>query len=694
MTSNVEPDPRLEIAHILTIDVVAYSTLLMNEQSRLMTALNQTVRETSCFRKAESEGRLLRLPTGDGMVLVFNADAEAPLECAMQITAGLKEHPEIQLRMGIHSGPINTIRDVNDRVNVAGAGVDTAQRVMDCGDAGHILVSKRVADDLAPFPRWHRYLHELGECEVKHGRKVTLVNFYDETFGNPVLPQKFQRQAKFGSRLSGPRKLLIAVGAILCLGAAVLAGWMLLPSSPPDRSIAVLPFIDSSPAKDQEYFCDGITEQLINSLGRVHGLFVPSRQSSFAFKNRTQDLRDVGQKLHVRHVLEGSVSRGPTTSRVDVQLVDVSNGYQIWSETYDSSEKDLLTLQSDVAQKVAAALRVNLGIAESEHLAQPPTRDPEAYDLYLHGRYLLNKRTSEAIQDGLALFQRAVGRDPEFALGHAGIADSYILLCEYGVLSADEAAKKAWPEVTAALKINERLPEAYTSRASLFGDFEWKWDAAEADYRKAIELNPNSATAHHWYAFQLAQLGRNDEALREIMLAQKHDPLSPIIRAAKARILLVARRYQDAVVQCQKTLEMERDFAPAFSVLAQAYGFQKRYPEALAAAKKYVELSGGGDQERLELAYIQAIAGDRLAAGKTAQEVQAHKQSFSYYDMAALSHALGDPAAVFTWLEQAIRTHSIDVEWLKVDPRFDGLREQDRFNSIANKVVPPHGALK
>ena len=275
------------------------------------------------------------------------------------------------------------------------------------------------------------------------------------------------------------------------------------------------------------------------------------------------------------------------------------------------SEKDILTLQSEVAQKVAAALRLKLGIAEVEHLAQPPTTDPEAYDLYLRGRYLLNKRTTESIQDGLVLFQKATARDPKFALGHAGIADAYILLGEYGSISVNEAAQKAWPEVSSALKLNDRLAEGHISRAILFGDFEWNWNAAEVDYLKAIELDPNSATAHHWYALQLAQLGRIEEALQEITIAQRHDPLAPIIRAARAKILLVGRRFPYVSAQSRKVLEIEPNFAPAYSVLAQALTFQGQYPDALEAAEKFLNLSGGGDQERLELAYAQAVAGEK-----------------------------------------------------------------------------------
>ncbi len=681
MTPDLEPDLKLEIAHVLTIDVVAYSTLLIDEQSRLMAELVRTVKATPRFRQAAAEDKLIKLPTGDGMALIFLSDAEAPIECAMQLAASLKEHPEIRLRMGIHSGPINTIRDVNDRTNLAGAGIDMAQRVMDCGDAGHILVSKRVADDLAPYRRWHRYLHDLGECEVKHGRKVSLFNFYSESFGNAAIPQK----VKCISKSTKTPRLVFGGKAIffgaLGLAACLAVGYYVFDREiAPKRSIAVLPFVDLSPAKDQEYFSDGITEQITNSLGKVPGLFVVGRTSAFVLKNR--DVREVGRRLRVSNVIEGSVSGGPNEHRIDVRLVNVNNGYQVWSDAYNSSEKDFLRLQSEVAQKVAVALQVKLGVVETEHFAKPPTDDPEAYDLYLRGRYLLNKRTAESIQTGLALFQQAIARDPKFALGHAGIADANILLGEYGVISVEAAAEKAWPEVSAALKINDRLPEGYISRAILFGDFEWNWNAAEADYKRAIELNPNNATAYHWYALQLAQLGRIDEALQEIIAAQKHDPLSPIIRAARARILLVGRRFRDAVVQCQKALDLEANFAPAYSVLAQAYAFQQRYPEAIEAAKKYVELSGGGDQERLELVYVQALAGQRDGARKAVDEVRDRGETFSPYDMAAISVALDDRPEALRWLEKAIKQHSIDVEWVAVDPRMDGIRRESRFRQL------------
>ncbi len=677
---------KLEIAHILTIDVVAYSTLLINEQSRLMKELNRAVRETPCFRKAESEGQLLRLPTGDGMVLVFQSDVEAPLECAREIAAALRDHPEIQLRMGIHSGPISNIQDVNDRVNVAGAGIDTAQRVMDCGDAGHILLSKRVAEDLTPFPRWNRYLHDLGECEVKHGRKISLVNFHGEAFGNPARPQKLKCQSP--PPLSRQRKLLIASAAILLLCAASFVGWEILRSPPPNRSIAVLPFADVSPAKDQEYFSDGITEQIINSLAKVRGLFVVARTSSFAFKNKNQDVREVGQRLHVNHVLEGSVSHGSGKFRVDVRLVDASNGYQVWSQSFDSSDKDILSLQSDIAQKVAAALQFQLGMHEIKQIAKQPTYDPEAYDSYLHGRYLLNKRTPASVRGALALFQQGVARDPRFALGHAGIADAYIQLGKIGVLSGEEAGARAWPEVSASIALDDQLAEGYVLRGILLTDFDWNWPAAEADFRKALELDPSSASAHHWYARHLAEIGRSNEALREIASAQKLDPLSPMIRVTKAKILLAARRPDQAMDPCRKALEMEPGFASAYQLLGRAYAQNGEYPKAIDAEKKFVELSEGKGWAELELAYAYAVAGNRAEADRIVTEVTAKGREFSPYDMAAICSAEHDIPGAMAWLEKAIKQRSVDVIWIRVDPRLDNVRSDSRFGAVLARLIP------
>ncbi len=331
----------MEIGHVLSIDVVGYSKLLIHEQTELLRCLSEIVRGTTSFRTADAQEKLIRIPTGDGMTLVFFGDPKAPIECATEIATALKDHPEIPLRMGIHSGPIKRVQDVNERANVAGAGIDLAQRVMDSGDAGHILLSKRVAEDLAAYSRWNPHLHELGECEVKHGRKIGLVNFYTDEIGNSQRPGRFRTRKASGTKLA-----IIAILAF-CLVAAVVAGFFLMPrwrqsgrtstTTPDSKSIAVLPFENLSDDKQNAFFADGIQDDLLTSLSKISGLKVISRTSVLQYRGdkEKQNLREIGLALDVANVLEGSVRREGNRVAVNVQLIDAINDRHLWANRYD-----------------------------------------------------------------------------------------------------------------------------------------------------------------------------------------------------------------------------------------------------------------------------------------------------------------------------------------------------------------------
>ena len=460
------------------------------------------------------------------------------------------------------------------------------------------------------------------------------------------------------------------------------------PNDVAQKSIAILPFIDLSQTKEQDYFSDGITEQIINSLAHIHGLLVVARTTAFSFKGKDMDVREVGRQLHVSHMLEGSVNRGTDKVRVVARLIDVANGFHLWSETYYSTEKDLLSLQSDVAKKVASALQIELHLAETEQLAKPLTQDPEAYDLYLRGRYLLNKRTVDSIQRALALFEQAIAKDPQFALGHAGIADAYIHLGLIGALTGEDAAARAWPEVSKALAIDDQLVDGYVSRAILLADFEWNWPAAEVDVQKAIALNSNSAAAHHWYARHLAEVGRFEEAQREVAAAQKLDPLSPMIRVTKAKIFFLARQYAEAIPPCQAALELEPNYATAFSILGQAHAHLGDHARSIEAAQKYVDLSQGSGWAKLELAYAYAVAGNRTESDRIVQEVTTRTGEFSPYDMAAICSAWYDADGALRWLEKAIAQRSVDVISIRVDPRLDNVRSDARFQEVLARMTP------
>jgi tetratricopeptide (TPR) repeat protein len=320
-------------------------------------------------------------------------------------------------------------------------------------------------------------------------------------------------------------------------------------------------------------------------------------------------------------------------------------------------------------------------------LKKPLSSDPAAYDLYLRGRYLLNKRTVESIQKARALFEQAVVKDPNFSLGHSGIADAYILLAEYGAITAEEGSRAAWPEAARAITLDDQLAEGYISRAMLLTDFGWNWPAAEKDFRTAIDLNPNSVTASHWYAFHLAQSGRFDEALRMIDKAVKLDPLSPIIYAAKARILWVAHRPEDAIIQCRKALELEGNFAPAFVILGRAYVLEEQYPLAIEAANRYLELSGG-KWGRFELAYIAAAAKNQTESDKYLAEASPEAIQRSPCDRAAIPAVAGNYEEAAHWVEVAIAEGNLAVAWMQVDPRFDNIRKDPRFAKLLAQIKP------
>ncbi len=512
-----------------------------------------------------------------------------------------------------------------------------------------------------------------------------------------LTPEGLQRtdevDSKKPARRHPGRALNFVIIGVLVAVIAIMAWQHYRPAKPPtegasERSIAILPFVDLSQARDQEYFTDGITEQIIDSLARVHGLFVVARTTAFSFKNKNMDIRDIGRQLGVSHVLEGSVRHGPGKVRIAAQLIDVANGFHLWSETYDSTEQDVLSLQSDVARKVASALKIELHLAETTQLAKPLTLNPEAYDSYLRGRYLLEKRTVDSIQKGRALFEEAVAKDPRFALGHAGIADSYILLGKLGAITSAEVSTHAWLEVSSALALDENLAEGYVSRGILLTDFEWNWPAAEADFRKALEINSNSASAHHWYALHLGEIGRFAEAMREIGTAEKLDSLDPGILSSKAKILCAARRYEEAIAQCRKTLDLEGNFGRAVSILAQSHIHNHQYPEGIKAAQKYVELSKDSGWAKLELAYAYAAAGNKAESERIVNEVTSQPGPFSPYDMATICAAWRDPGKAMDWLEKAIERRSVDVIWIRVDPRLDSARSDPRFVDVLARLVP------
>ncbi|HEU5245768.1 MAG TPA: adenylate/guanylate cyclase domain-containing protein, partial [Candidatus Udaeobacter sp.] len=423
MSAEVKKEIQLEIAHVLFIDTVGYSKLLLDEQRTLIERLNELVRSTAEFRGAEAAGKLIKIATGDGMALVFYNRVEAPVECALQISRALKEHPELHLRMGVHSGPVSGVIDVNERPNVAGAGINVARRVMDCGDAGHILLSKHVAEDLEEYEKWRPLLHDLGSCEVKYGVRVSVVNLYGDQLGNAKLPRKFEILRKRRTRVRWAE----VVVALLVL-AAIVAGITMffayrarLARLVPEKSIAVLPFENRSEDNANAYFADGIQDEILTRLSKIGDLKVISRTSTQRYQSKPGNLSEIAKQLGVGNILEGSVQRVGDQVRVNVQLVNAQSDSHLWAETYDRKLTDILRVESEIAKGIAESLRAKLTGREEQVIAAKPTDNPEAYDAYLRGlAYTLKTQNTPANALGAQKYLReAVRLDPKFALAWA-----------------------------------------------------------------------------------------------------------------------------------------------------------------------------------------------------------------------------------------------------------------------------------
>src|SRR5436309_3794001 len=355
MAAEVKKEIQLEIAHVLFIDIVGYSKFSINEQGAAVDELTKVVRSSDQYQKAEAAGRLIKIPTGDGMALVFYTSPEAPAQCAVEVSRILKEHARLQLRMGVHSGPVSGVIDVNDHANLAGAGLNTAQRVMDCGDAGHILLSKRVADDLGEYGHWRPLLHDLGLCEVKHGARVAIVNLYADQVGNPQLPKTFQALKKHTARVrwATTAAVLLALAAIVA-GIVVFSRYRFRSTlAAPEKSIAVLPFENLSEEKANGYFADSIQDEILTRLAKISDLKVISRTSTQQYKSAPDNLREIAKQLEVAHILAGSDQKSGDYVRVNVQLIKAANDSHLWADTFDRKLTDIFSVESEVAKSIA-----------------------------------------------------------------------------------------------------------------------------------------------------------------------------------------------------------------------------------------------------------------------------------------------------------------------------------------------------
>jgi len=454
-------------------------------------------------------------------------------------------------------------------------------------------------------------------------------------------------------------------------------------------SIVVLPFADLSAQKDQEYFCDGLAEELIDALTKISGWRVVSRTSAFSFKSQNLDIRTIGERLNASHALEGSMRKAGNRLRITAQLVNVTDGFQLWSEKYDRELDDVFAIQDGIAAAIVKKLQMKLTGAQETELVKRYTKNLDAYNLYLQARFHLNKRTEEGLKKGVAYCEQAIALDPEYALAYAGLADGFALLGFQGFLPPNGAMPQAKAAAEKALAIDEALAEAHTSLGCIRAIYEWNWRESEKEFKRALELEPNDGAAHYWHAlWYLLPTGQFDKCLAEIQKALELDPLALVLKAGIGWQYYFARQFEQAIAALQKTLEMDENFLFARDILGQTY-LQKGMPEqALAEMEKAVALSHRRTLSLGTLGHACAISGKSAEAQKILQELLelAKSKYVSSYDIALVYAGLGENDQALTWLEKAFAEHNGWLVFLKVEPRLEPLRAEARFSALLKKV--------
>jgi TolB-like protein/class 3 adenylate cyclase/Tfp pilus assembly protein PilF len=692
-STETKPDLQLEIAHILLIDVVGYSKLLVNEQIELLQELKQVVRSSESFRAAEARDELIRVPTGDGIALVFFHSPEEPVRCALEISRALLDHPSIRLRMGIHSGPVNRVTDVNEKTNIAGSGINVAQRVLDCGDAGHILLSAHVAEDLAEYRHWQPHLHELGECEVKYGLRLHLFNLYKDGLGNPQVPEKLRRgRRRPGSAIgvrpvTSPRwpKVVLITALVVSAIAGVISSLIFFNRAPsrapgpgerplsalasiPEKSIAVLPFENLSNEKENAYFADGVQDEILTGLSRVADLKVISRTSVMHYKaGPKRNLREVATDLGVAHVLEGTVQRAGGRVRVNAQLIDARTDSQLWAERYDREIADVFAIESELAEKIVAQLRAQISPSEKAAIEQKPTNNPEAYDAYLRGLAFEARYSSsyspDLIRKATAFYERAVQLDPNFALAWARVSRAngriYYTCDDTTCIARREAAKRALEN---AQKLEPNSPETLLA----LGYYQYRvlrdYGPAKATFERVSQMLPGSSEVPYALAVITRRKGQWDQSVAYWERALALDPSNMELLMLAAETYDMLRQFPAALRLYDRALDItpnDPDVIVAKAGVYQAEGDLQEAARLLSEINEKTSNDGSVlikiNQLRLERRYTEAI---RLLQARLAQfhfDSEFYK-GIAQVNLAFAQYLAGDRAGAKITAEQARNT--------------------------------------
>ena len=644
-------------------DMVGYTALMQEDEAKAR-AQRGRCREILRRYVGQHGGQILQF-YGDGALSSFRSAIEAT-KCAIEIQRALREEPKVPIRIGIHVGDV-----IFEEEGIVGDGVNVASRIESVAVPGGICMSEKVYDEIKNQSGMET--KSLGRVELKNVRRpIEIFALIGEGFAVPeeiLGAEKIDTQTQTRLGTSTTKQLPTKKGI-------------------PEKTIAVLPFVNMSADPENEYFSDGLTEQLITALSKVESLRVASRTSAFAFRGKQVDIRLIGEQLNVRTVLEGSVRKAGAKLRITAQLIDIADGYHLWSEIYDRTMEDVFAIQDEISRAIVDTLKIKLVEEQYQQPVKCYTCDTEVYNLYLKGRYSWNKWTEEGVKKGIDYFQQAIEKDPACALAYVGLADSFTLLGYYNFVPPKEAFPRAEAAASKALELDDKLAEAHASLALVRFFYDWDWSAAEREFKRAIELNPGYAVAHQAYAVYLTAMGHLDEGITEMKRAQELDPLSTPISAFVGWAFYFARQYDQVIEQCRKSLEMEPNFPTTHFCLGSAYLQKSMFDEAIIEFEKAITLSGGTMEERSVLGFAFAVSGRKDEAVKVLDELK-QRSGAEYVPsnrLATIYTGLAWKEQAFESLQKACEERSGELVFLKVEPCWDSLRSDARFAALLMKV--------
>ncbi|MFI5129096.1 MAG: tetratricopeptide repeat protein [Chitinophagales bacterium] len=666
-----------QLAAIMFTDIVGYTAMMQANEEKAVAVIKHY---NSTLEKLvrQFNGQVSNY-YGDGSLCIFHSATDAA-NCSLDLQKELKNDPRVPLRIGLHIGEV-----FFENEKTLGDGVNVASRIQSLGQENTILVSGEFYDKIKNNPSFSTI--SLGQFDFRNVAKPLEV--FALSNEGLFVPQRSKMEGKLKKKF---RKTQVITATCLII---LLAGFLIYntfftkkaESRSNDQSIAVLPFVDMSPAKDQEYFSEGMSEELLNLLSKIQDLKVISRTSSFSFKGKNMDVRKIGESLGVANILEGSIRKSGNTIRITVQLIETRKGTHLWSETYDRELQDVFVLQDEISKMIVDILKIKLSGKQANQLAGSFTKNPEAHEDYLKGRHHWNTRTEEGIKKAIGYFENAIKKDSNYAAAYSGLADTYLTLYDYELISFDESTSKAKDAAQRALKINENLAEAHNSLAHI-DLHEWRWKSAEEGFRRAIDLDPGYILAHHWYALCLTAIGKTNEAVTQMEKARELDPLSTRINADLGMAYLSAGRYDEAIAQEQKTLELNPRSAGARWIRGMAYQQKKMFEQAIKDYQSALELSPNNPNFLAALGHVHASNGNTLAANKILDTlfVVNKQEPVSPFFFALVYAGLNDKENALKWLEKAYEEKSGSVRYLKMEPRLQNMRNETRYTALMKKI--------